>query len=117
MARKPSKYPHGGRDAHSVERAERRSRPVGATIAKDRRRLLRSAAVAARTLSERIQNLGRNPDPKYLGKWQLGDVVDVRIFCGDPVADVDALTESIEALVAIRDKLDALHDLGRRGSC
>lgn len=117
MARMPSKYPHGGRDAHSVERAERAARPRRPSIAKERRRILVRASGVAGSLIHAAKLLRARPDKLFDGKWHDGDKLIVRILAGDPVADIDALTEAIESLTVLRDRLSILRGITPGGQC
>lgn len=116
MARLPS-HPHGGRDAHAVERAERNPRPSRATFPKDRVKVLKAASIACHLCAARIERLRRRSEIGLGGKWTDADSVDLRIEAGDAVADIDTLTEAVVTLTALRDKLARLRGIDPEASC
>ena len=111
MARKPftNSLRHGLHDAHSVERAERRSRLPRPAVCKERIKAIKAARVATRRLLSRLERLTRGPGN---GRWSIDDSIDRRIRGGDPVAAGDALNVAISKLTRVRDRLDSLHGIG-----
>ena len=113
MARMPfqNSIGHAFRDAHSVERATRRSRDQRSPSTKDRVKALKAARVAARRLLCRVDRLTHGKSSR---RCSSEDSLDRRIRCGDPSADCDALNIAIVKLTRIRDRLAAIHRMGGR---